>query len=142
MVGITLYKMLDDNNTIGKTLTDGVDFNIVFKDNANVGNPRIKLRTDKPIHDYNYCYIPNFNRYYFITDTDIKNNSLFDIGLRVDVLESFKDDILDSEGVISRAVDGNKYYGVSESENKKEVDIFESDKEIEFTEENILVVIK
>lgn len=50
----------------------------------------------------NYVYIPDFNRYYYITDiTSVKRN-LWQISMRVDVLMSFKKYIGDTYAFITR----------------------------------------
>ena len=39
---------------------------------------------------YNYCYIPEFKRYYFIDEIVSVKNGIWRVSLHVDVLESFK----------------------------------------------------
>lgn len=118
---IRLYNTTDSNNTINKKLTGEKIYNVIFKDNANIINPTIKIRTNDII-TFNYAYIPTFNRYYFINDIDIEPNRITTLKLDVDVLESFKDDILLCDGVITRSDTGNPYYdgGDYESEVKTE----------------------
>lgn len=43
--------------------------------------------------NFNYIYIPLFNRYYYITDIVSIKNTLWEISLHVDVLMSYKDKI-------------------------------------------------
>lgn len=50
----------------------------------------------------NYVYIPMFKRYYFIDDIVSVRNGLWQISMSVDVLMSFKDDILKQECFVSR----------------------------------------
>lgn len=51
---------------------------------------------------YNYAYIEEFNRYYFITDT-IFNLGVWTLPLAVDLLASFKTDILNSRQYVIRS---------------------------------------
>lgn len=51
---------------------------------------------------WNYAYIPNFNRYYFITDIVSVRLNLWRISFRVDPLMSFKDHIKGSSALIER----------------------------------------
>lgn len=126
---ITLYKTSDSNNTINKTLIEPVEYNIVFKEVANITNPTIKLKADVEIIGFNYCYIHDFKRYYFISDITIAQNNIYVLSLRCDVLESFKDEILSCQGVIVKSTTGNQYLngGDYESEVRKETDIYYSD---------------
>ena len=54
------------------------------------------------ITDANYMYIPEFGRYYFIRDITIGVTGLYVISSRVDVLMSYKDQILNLECFIER----------------------------------------
>lgn len=140
---IKLYNTKDSNNTINKTLTDEVVFDITFKDTANVINPIVKINSEIPLL-YNYAYIENFGRYYFINNINVMPNKIYILSLECDVLESFKEDILNSKGVVSRRKDGNKYFnsGVSNSEVRKEVEIYRSELEVGLRDSTILVCIK
>ena len=51
----------------------------------------------------NYCYLPAWNRYYFIEDITCENTYIYRITLKCDVLMSFRNDIHDISGVVERA---------------------------------------
>ena len=139
---IKLFNTTDSNNTIGKTLTDEQSFDITFKDTFDIINPIVLLKSNVPIIK-NYAYIPEFGRYYFITSIQIQPNNIYKLYLECDVLESFKNDILASRGLVTRAGEGNQFYdGGLNSEVRKEVDIYESELELELKEEIILVTIR
>ena len=139
---IKLFNTTDSNNTIGKTLTDEQTFDITFKDKFDIINPIVMLKSDVPIIK-NYAYIPEFGRYYFVTSIQIQPNKIYKLYLECDVLESFKNDILASRGLVTRAGEGNQFYdGGLNSEVRKEVDIYESELELELKEEIILVTIR
>lgn len=139
---IKLYNTKDSNNTIGKMLTDEQTFDITFKDTFDIINPIVMLKSDVPILR-NYAYIPEFGRYYFITSIQIQPNRIYKLYLECDVLESFKNDILASYGLVTRSAEGNKFFdGGLNSEVRKEVDVYESELELEFKEEIILVTIR
>lgn len=139
---LKLYNTGDSNNTIGKTLTDEQTFDITFKDTFDILNPVVLLKSSTPILK-NYAYIPEFGRYYFITSIQIQPNKIYKLFLECDVLESFKNDILASKGLVTRAGEGNLFYdGGLNSEVRKEVDVYESELELELKEEIILVTIR
>ncbi len=103
-----LYNTRDKDNVIRKRLTDETSYNIKFKDRANVRTPIIILKSDTFI-DNNYAYIPDFGRYYFIRDIQVFPNKIYQLSLRCDVLESFKQDILNAYATIIRSNNGNNY---------------------------------
>lgn len=139
---LKLYNTSDSNNTIGKTLTDEQTFDITFKDAFDILNPVILLKSSTPILK-NYAYLPELERYYFITSIQVQPNKIYRLMLECDVLESFKTDILASKGLVTRAGEGNQFYdGGLNSEVRKEVDIYESELELELKEEIILVTIR
>lgn len=127
---ISLYKTKDSNNTLNKTMTDKLDFNIKFKETANILSPRIRIRSDVSLIGYNYGFIPEFERFYFITDIDIMNDGIFSLSLRCDVIESFKSDLLECTGLVTKKTDGRGYLNVPDYDIdvRKECDIYKSDK--------------
>lgn len=141
---IKLYKTDSDNNVINKKLTDEVKVEFTFIGEANIINPIIKIAT-KPntIIEQNYCYIPEFQRYYFILSNEMVTSTMAKLILKVDVLESFKEDILDSYGDIIRRTDPNKYYdgGDYKTEVRKEHKQYFSDNKPEFEESLVLVTL-
>lgn len=139
---LKLYHTRNSNNTIGKVLEDEQVFDIDFKDTADVIKPVIRLyHVGKLI--YNYAYIPDFDKYYFINNIDIYPNYIHKIKLETDVLETYKDDILESEGIISRSTYSDDYYdgGDYRSEERMEHVLYKSDKSAEFESNTILVTI-
>lgn len=91
-MNITLYINKSEKNKIGKNLSNDFSLSGALRDATNIINPVILIELNE-IGNYNYCYIPDFNRYYFITDITVIRTGLFAISLMVDVLESFKTSI-------------------------------------------------
>lgn len=58
------------------------------------------------IPKYNYAYVDDFNRYYYITDW-VFVSGMWRAAFTVDVLATYKDDILASTQFIARAADSN-----------------------------------
>lgn len=52
--------------------------------------------------EFNYAYIPQFHRYYFVSSIGTGANGLYVVSLSVDVLMSFKDYFLQLDAVIER----------------------------------------
>ncbi len=100
---IKLYKNSSDKRYINKTITDEKTLSScrIYNDNSN-STPSIKIETDSVIPSgYNYAYIPDFGRYYYITDIEVGNGFII-VNLSVDVLMTYKTAILGSEVIVSR----------------------------------------
>ena len=137
-----MYNTSDSNNTINKTLANETEFNIKLKGDTSITQPVVILHSNNIIL-FNYAYIPEFNRYYFVDKIELFPNGIYNIALKVDVLESFKNDIKNSYGMISKQTNINNYYNDGyESEIKKEVDLYRSNITFNLdTKEKILVTI-
>ena len=136
-----LYQTLDSNNVINKDKTLKYTTNINLKDRTEIINPAIILN-DKGTMNFkecNYCYLADFQRYYFIRSLDNVNSHIWSLSLECDVLESFKDDILNSSAEINRPIKNGDYVNVNDvTDLRKEIDIFESNQS--FTEgKNIIL---
>lgn len=139
---IRLYYTRNANNTINKVLENERVFQINFKDIADEINPTVKIKHNEKLK-VNYAYIPDFERYYFITNIEVYPTAINTLSLEVDVLESFKEDILESNATVSRSKYSNDYFdgGDYRAEERKEHIIYESDTEVEFENNTILVTI-
>lgn len=136
-----LYTTKTPNNTIGKVLENETEYNIKFKSQADRTKPVVVLMSETMI-DFNYAYIPDFNRYYFVESIEVTPNKIYNISLRCDVLESFKNDILESSGFVNQQTTPNKYYNSDyQTEIKKEVDVIKSNVALDTTKSTILVTI-
>lgn len=128
---LKLYHTLDNENVINKTLTLIHTMRIRLKDTVSVTNPILILSEVKGVNYFrcNYCHLSEFNRYYFIRDIELMNTKNYKLQLEVDVLESFKEDILNSYAEIKRALkQGDFVYVNNIIDVRKEIDIYESDK--------------
>lgn len=77
-----------ENNDISY-IDDGIEYDL-------------STNLDYSIFECNYCYIEEFNRFYFIDDIVIQNNKLFSLALSVDVLESYKNDFMVLDAFVLR----------------------------------------
>lgn len=135
-----MYNTSDSNNTINKTLANETEFNIKLKGDTSITRPVVVLHSNSIIL-FNYAYIPEFNRYYFVDKIELFPNDIYNISLKVDVLESFKNDIKNSRGLISKQTNINNYYNDSyESEIKKEVDLYKSNVTFDLNKKSKILV--
>lgn len=121
---LRLYTTQDKNNTINKTLTNEHNINISLKKSESKESPSIIL-TKLNYNDENYAFIPFFKRYYFIEDVNVVNNNLLSLQLTTDVLESYKEDILNSNAVLKESNELD-YTSDGPVDSRKDIEKFES----------------
>lgn len=106
-----IFKTKSAPNVVNKTLSEVVAFDeVIFKEDTSLLNPTIIINgvsnassyTIEDIGTSNYFSIPKVNRYYFITDITMMSGGRVAITGKVDVLMSFKTDILGSTQLIVR----------------------------------------
>lgn len=90
-----LYRTNDLNNVVDKTLTNETILNINLKRDTDIIRPKIPLAKSGVIDlkTFNYAYIPDLNRYYFINVVESINNNVDVLLLEVDVLMSYNAEI-------------------------------------------------
>ena len=99
---ISLFKTASENNRVVKVLTDEKQLSGVLRYQTSVLNPRIRIESAENIAGYNYCYIPEFGRYYYIIDITSIRTNVWEASMRCDVLMSYKDEIKSIIGVVVR----------------------------------------
>ena len=131
---IYLYNTVDDDNVLNKTLTDELIISDVkLKNPVNINNPILSL-SSKIVYDdgydevltkdYNYAYIPTFERYYFIENITLQSNNINVLTLKVDVLKTYENEVLNSDLYVEKEINH----------------IIESDKTLEQEFNKILIV--
>lgn len=105
---IKLYHTTSPNNKIGKTLTDESSYDCKFKKDStcDVLNPVVYIYSENYI-DFNFAYIEQFHRYYFVNNVVIFPNNIYKLELSVDVLDSYKDSILKNTIHVTRKENSN-----------------------------------
>lgn len=90
---ISLFKTASENNRVVKVLTDEKQLSGELRNQTSVLNPNIRIESADNISTYNYAYISEFGRYYYITDIVSVRTNCWVVSLRCDVLMSYKDGI-------------------------------------------------
>lgn len=106
---IDFYNNQSDPREIPKNITDKITKTGTLRDTANVQTPAI-ITAYNPINK-NYCYIPEFNRYYFINSVSTIRNGIFEISCKCDVLQSFLSDIENAPIIAARVSMGTDNFG-------------------------------
>ena len=117
-MNVTFYNNLSNHNVVNKRLEEINTLSFTFKENSNIINPSLILIN---YVGGNYCYIDELERYYYVKDIDLLGKGLFKINCEIDVLMSYKDDIINSDfyskdGVLvitSNEIDFNSIYDIT-----------------------------
>ena len=98
---IQLCNTADENNVINKTIATIDTVTATIKGDSSIINPTLILKYKTPLLGVNYVFIPNWNRYYFVKDMRVITGGRYEIDLSVDVLQSFKEQILKCGVILS-----------------------------------------
>ena len=141
---LILYSTNDGENVINKDLIEKYRFNIKMKKDTDISTPTIILN-DKGIMNFelcNYCFIEEFQRFYFIKSVENINSHVWGLLMECDVLETYKNEILNSDCEISKSLEeGNFFLNRSRTNTIKNIDIYNCDTEINVGKELILTTI-
>ena len=99
---IFFYTSSAEPNSFPKVLGSAIRYQGELRDECDILNPVLTIEGLNPDTTFNYCYIPDFKRYYFITESSVVRTGLIEFVLHVDVLQSWSSQILEQEGVILR----------------------------------------
>lgn len=108
---VQFFYNLSDARCINKELVEGETFTGQMRDEVSIMNPVIRFDTDQ-IMRYNYAYIPELQRYYSIDDITVFRQGVTDVTMSVDVLMSFRRDILNTVAVVDKQampINGDEY---------------------------------
>lgn len=105
---INFYKYAGKPKTVNKQLGNPTVLSGVLWDDFNFITPILVIRKND-VSMYNYCFIPNFNRYYFIDECSLTNKNEFALKLSLDVLKTYETQILQSNGVITERDNSNRF---------------------------------
>lgn len=94
-------------NKINKTFNVKTTLNGTLKGETSIMNPSFLIESSEFI-DSNYCYIKEFNRYYYVNEITSFRNNLWNYTCSIDVLNSYKDDIMNLEVILSDTENNGK----------------------------------
>ena len=107
---IKLYTNTSPRKKIIKSLNNLKELNGTFRSQASAMSPTFTIESGYEIMQYNYCYIPIFNRYYYINKIKALRNNLFELELTCDVLMSNADAILSNAAIIDKVEQNESAY--------------------------------
>ena len=102
-MNIVLYSNASEINAVDKNLTELTTLTGTLREQSSIIDPIITISDiDNYIGSMNYAYIPEFNRYYFITNVESVRNNLWKVAFHVDVLFTYRDAIRANSAIIER----------------------------------------
>lgn len=109
MVTIVFYNNTVSTNVLDKTsyLNELQTINGLMYDTFNLINTTLLVRYFN--NNSNYCYIRELNKYFFIENVEIVDNTKVKLTLKLDVLQTFKDEIKELYVTISERETANGY---------------------------------
>lgn len=88
---LVLYQNFSKRINSTKRPSGGVTDYVNLKNNTSINSPVFEIQNvDTSV---NYCFCPNFGRYYFITDIVITNAKIYELHCTTDVLATYNDSI-------------------------------------------------
>lgn len=99
---IILYKNTAPLNKLSRVLGSPLTIGGHLKEPCDVLNPIIEVNYNASLLTYNYVFIADFGRYYFINDSSIDGNKLI-LKMHVDVLYTYRNIIQASQCIANRS---------------------------------------
>ena len=106
---IKLYKTSSPRKKLVKELSDGITLVGTLRAQSSVMSPTFTVQ-DTAVVGYNYCYIPDFGRWYYINGINALRANLFELSLGIDVLMTYAAQILTNEAIIDKTQSGGNSY--------------------------------
>lgn len=105
-----------DKRYLVKTSNEITTREVRLKSGSSIVNPILIMKklSDLHIREFNYAFIKEYQRYYFVNDITEMNGDLISVSLHVDVLSSFANDIKGLRCLIIRQENLNNPYFVDE----------------------------
>ena len=101
---VVFYKYNDIKNKINKTLSGGFTVNdVIIQNDFDITDFELLSKDTNFNSEYNYCYIQDLGRYYFIESVERMNGTIYKIRVLVDVLKSFSSQIENINAIIVKS---------------------------------------
>lgn len=105
---IVLYENYSEKEAIVKDIQSAYTLTGSLRGESSIINPSFLIECSNP-SNYNYCYIAEFGRYYFISNITSVRTGIWKLDCSVDVLMSFQNEILALDVTVSDASIGDRF---------------------------------
>ena len=92
----------DDKRKITKSFSSTITASASVYGDISILSPRLLVEYNSGIFSCNYCYIPEYNRYYYITNVNLSSGDRMIVSCSVDPLMSFSSEILSLNVTVTR----------------------------------------
>lgn len=108
---IDVYVNSSDPKAVNKNLQFVRSLKYTIKESSNVVDPVLYVKYNTDLLTCNYCYVEEFNRYYYVRNITVSNKHTIELELMVDVLMSYADQIKGMYALVTKQeFDYNAYY--------------------------------
>lgn len=104
---IRLYNNTSDEKIVNKSISLVATLQGELKEETSLISPSIRLNLNDV--NFNYIYIPEFGRYYYVNEIRNIRKNLWEIDCHVDVLMSFKGQFKGLRAMIERTENDSNY---------------------------------
>ena len=139
LYNLKLYLNSSENSDLIKKLSNEKPITGQSRTAVDILNPVIDL-VGMNVNKYNYCYVEELQRYYYIENVIIAPNGIYRLQMHVDVLMTYKDDILESSGLIRKNSKYNPYAGDYEVESRYDLTKHEFQNGFDFSNGDFILV--
>ena len=94
MNNLKIFTNQSNQNVINKKIDLVSELKCTFRDDIDILNPALLV---KNYTGGNYCYVSDFDRYYYIDDVRILKGGVYQLFCSVDVLKSYADELENAE---------------------------------------------
>lgn len=102
-MNITFYQNISEYNAVNKSIRELTTITGTLREESSIIDPVITISDiDNIVGSMNYVYIPEFNRYYFITNIESVRSNLWRVSFHVDVLYTYRAQIKSNSAIIER----------------------------------------
>lgn len=98
---ITLYNNTSPPNYVNKSITQVEELSGTLREACSIVDPVITIERSNPT-GFNYAYITEFSRYYYVTGVSSEVNGLIAVAMHVDVLMTYKSQIASAKAIVRR----------------------------------------
>ena len=98
---IKLYKTSSPRKKLVKELSDGITLVGTLRAQSSVMAPTFTVQ-DTAVVGYNYCYIPDFGRWYYTNGIDALRSNLYELSLGIDVLMTYAAEIRKNYAIVDK----------------------------------------
>ena len=132
-INVQFGSCVDDKRKINKAFSSTITAAASVYGDISILSPRLLVEYNSSIFSCNYCYIAEYNRYYYITNISLSSGDRMVVSCSVDPLMSFSSEIMSLNVTITRqefADDNFLPDNFMTPTSKKDVEVYKIDNNV------------